>query len=504
MIAPLKYSGAIFLGKHMDLITQFIDRWAKNHTAIFIHVFGDALLDQDYDVKVSRISPECSNVNILLSETDQPSRQHPGGAANVCYQLNNFNIVARLFCFIDEPAFSIIRQKLKYWGHILLPEGFFIPRKKRDYENGFVVGRRDIERPNYGCDVSDLQKKIVEFHQIFQIEPNAIIFSDYNKGFFSNNFGVKDVPCKCITIVDPKKPPLDRWYGCTVFKPNSKEALELSGFTDWKQQCDFFQNELNCKAVVITQEGNGVVGKVDDYFEYRPNLKINPIDIIGAGDCFIGIFTTALLLGFTYEESAIIAFHAGLLYVQKGRVMFGPWSFCCDGKIVKNVDVLRNRIYKLVFANGCFDLMHGGHIELLRFAKSKGDRLVVALNSDNSIRRLKGESRPILPLVERMKIISELESVDFVVSFDDDTPEKLVEKIRPDILVKGEDWKGREVAGANYVNEVCYAPLLEGHSTTQIINKITSCKICSTCNPHTDKVDPSDSPCNTCSPCSGT
>ncbi len=466
------------MNMNLSLLQQFAKRLDENKKTIFIHVIGDSMIDEDYKVKVNRISPECVNVNILLSEEDKPFRKFPGGAANVCYQLKNFGTINRLFTFIDREAYDIIRSHgVDYWAYTELPPGHFVPRKRRFYEKGFqVVKRWDIERPNYGLEtVYSLQMNLCLNWIAFQAEPDIIIFSDYNKGIFSGDFCLQWLNTKAITIVDPKAAPINRWRGCTVFKPNSKEAEILSGEKDWRRQCDFFQKELGCKAVVITQEGSGVVGKADDYFEYRPNFTIRPIDIIGAGDCFIGMFGLALVHGFSYEEAAIIAFHGGLMYVQQeSRGSFGPWSFHYAGKLLSNLDIFKNRDYRLVFTNGCFDLFHSGHLHTLETAKSKGDKLIVGVNSDESIRRLKGETRPILPLGERLKLLAALECVDFVVPFEEDTPIKLIEKVKPDVLVKGDDWKGKEVAGANFVKEVCYVPLVEGHSTSQIIAKIKS------------------------------
>jgi D-beta-D-heptose 7-phosphate kinase/D-beta-D-heptose 1-phosphate adenosyltransferase len=464
----------------MELLQRFAQCLDRNDKAVFIHIIGDSILDDDYQVKVSRISPECANVHVLLSENDIPFRRFPGGAANVCYQLNNFNIVSRLFTFIDPEAYRVIRNHgIKYLGGVDLPKGSYIPRKKRFYEKGFqVVARWDIELPRYGLDDAEfrqLQAKLASHWQIFQIEPDVMIFSDYNKGIFSGDFKLSWYDTKAVTIVDPKAAPLDRWAGCTVFKPNSKEAEVLSGHKDWQRQCDFFQKELNCKAVVITQEGDGVVGKTGDYFEYRPKCNVKPMDIIGAGDCFIGVLGLAISHGFSFEDAAKIAFHGGLMYVQqKQRGTFGPWSFHSHGKILKNWEFLKNREYKLVFTNGCFDLIHSGHLQTLEFAKSKGDKLVLGVNSDDSIRRLKGDSRPILPLLERMKLLAALDCVDYVIPFEEDTPQRLIEDIKPDVLVKGADWIGKEVAGMDCVKEVCYVPLVEGHSTSEIIKKIKS------------------------------
>ena len=130
------------------------------------------------------------------------------------------------------------------------------------------------------------------------------------------------------------------------------------------------------------------------------------------------------------------------------------------------------RDFHLAFTNGCFDILHEGHLNTLRFAKSKGDKLVVALNSDASIKRLKGEGRPIKPLDQRMAVMAALDMVDFVVSFDEDTPQQVIEKIRPDALIKGADWETGAIVGSDIVPEVYRAPILEGLSTTRFVQGV--------------------------------
>lgn len=464
----------------MDLISDFVNKF--NEKEVCIHVIGDSMIDVEYQVKVSRISPECPNVNILLSEDDLPCRKLPGGAANVCYQLNNFNVVSRLFTFIDLEAYQIIRNYgIKYWGAIFLPKNCYVPRKRRFYEKGFqVVARIDIEKSRYGLDdatIRWLQSNLCRNWPVYQIEPHVIIFSDYNKGIFSNDFKLKWFKTEAITIVDPKALPLERWEGCTIFKPNAKEAEFLSGLKNWKDQCNFFQKKLNCHAVVITREGDGVVGKEgEDYFEYNPNIAIKPLDIIGAGDCFIAILGLAVGYGFSVKDAAQIAFHGGLTYVQqRQRGMFGPWSFHSNGKIVDIDKIIKLKsVYKedFTFTNGCFDGgLTLGHIECLKYAKSLGHKLIVGINSDESVERLKGVGRPIFKLNDRMKIVAALEYVDFVVPFEEDTPLSVIEKILPKFVVKGGDYKPEDVVGFG-LTDVVICPRYDCSSTTDKIKAI--------------------------------
>jgi D-beta-D-heptose 7-phosphate kinase/D-beta-D-heptose 1-phosphate adenosyltransferase len=462
----------------MSVISNFLQ--SNSSRRLKIHVIGDGMVDEYYKVKVTRISPESPNVCVMLSETDTPDALLPGGAANVCYQLRNFNVQTNLFCWTDLQADGVYQRSGLGGVWVTLPEGLKIPRKKRYFDGDVQVSDRwDVERINCGLkeDLGTYQRLVagnLVAHLACGVD--AIILSDYNKGVFANHFSFvdaireqhRDIPI----IVDPKKGPLSKWHGCTVFKPNAVEALELSGQTDWKSQCHFFKDELWCDAVIITQSGNGVVGLADRFFEYRPAHSVNATKIMGAGDCFIGILALAIGHGFSIEDAAALAFEAGALYVQNNSYQpITPWQLQKQSKFV-SPDELVSRNYKLVFANGCFDILHSGHLESLRFAKSKGDRLVVAVNSDASVSRLKGPKRPVVPLSERMEMLAALECVDYVVSFEDDSPQDLIERIVPDVLIKGEDWKNKPVAGTDVVKEIYFVPLVEDKSTTNIIEKI--------------------------------
>jgi D-beta-D-heptose 7-phosphate kinase/D-beta-D-heptose 1-phosphate adenosyltransferase len=460
----------------MREISKFLER--NGAKKLSVYVIGDGMVDEYYKVRVTRISPESPNVCVMLSETDQPDALLPGGAANVCYQLRNFNCTAKLFCWTDGYADRVYDEAgLTYQG-TALPGELRVPRKKRYFDGDIQVSDRwDVERFNCGLG-EDLEKW--QDHVAWQVQcgfvqdsPDVVILSDYNKGLFFNGaedfmHRVGSVPI----IVDPKRGPLDKWKGCTVFKPNAVEAEALSGLAHWKDQCRFFKQELGCNAVVITQSGHGVVGLTDKFFEYRPAHEVNASKIMGAGDCFISILALAIGHGFKVEEASALAFEAGALYVQnKTYQPITPWQLQKQSKFVSPGELV-NRTYKLVFTNGCFDILHSGHLESLRIAKSKGDKLVVAVNSDASVSRLKGPKRPVVPLEERMELLAALECVDYVVSFEEDMPQNLIEKIKPDVLIKGADWQHKHVAGADVVKEVCFVPLVSDKSTTNIIEKI--------------------------------
>lgn len=195
--------------------------------------------------------------------------------------------------------------------------------------------------------------------------------------------------------------------------------------------------------------------------------------VIGAGDCFAAFLALAFAHGFGVRDCAEVAFKAGAVYVQNVRnrpVSLYELLRYEDPIAAKYMDPVVGPGEKLVFVNGVHDLLHVGHAESLRFARGKGDRLVVALNSDASARRLKGPSRPVIPLEDRMRMVASLEFVDFVTSFDEDTPLECLRRVRPDVLVKGADYAKKEVVGADLVKEVHLCPLVDGVSTTAIVN----------------------------------
>lgn len=446
--------------KNMDTLQKFLqfDLGKK----IAVAVVGDTMIDEYHHVHVNRISPEFP-IPVMLSENSEPDEAVPGGAANVAYQFHHFNAEAMLVGVLDERAERAYRGRMNLDYAVQVRQSL-VPRKKRFYHDGFPLCRFDIERPHYG---QSLQKTVFSIPKA-----DVTIFSDYDKGLFDTGWHKPYLPT-CLSIVDPKNN-LSRWRGCSILKPNSVEAEKLSGKKDWVEQCRWLQSDVNCGAVVITQGGDGVVGlDGNSFFEYRSSaFNPAPRSVIGAGDCFMAFLAMAVARGMSIRDAAVVAFEAGAVYVRSNhnkpitRLELGRHSGVC-GKIVRPDDMVWPRKGKLVFANGCFDAgLTSGHVSCLQFARNQGDCLVVAVNSDNSVRRLKGPGRPIVPLDQRMFVLSGLECVDYVVSFDDDTPQGIIHKIRPDIVVKGGDYRTADVIGSD-ICEVRLSPLVECLSTTE-------------------------------------
>lgn len=446
----------------MNIVEKFIKSFDDSNNNKII-VFGDNIIDEHYQCEITRISPE-HPIPIIKLNGKKPIKTS-GGAAKVYEQI---------FRFINAYFISVEEHHGNYNARI--------PVKSRYYCGKNQVSRIDCEFENYKLNdeqLADVRNVLLNYFNELKRESNVLVLSDYNKGLFDEQY-IQSILSSCediITIVDPKLGPASKWRGCTIFKPNFKEAVAMTGSTDWKTQCDILMKETNCKTCVITNEDKGVYYKTDQgYGEYIPKNKVDVKSVVGAGDCFISFIAICQSLKFDIKESIEIAFFASSIYVQKlnGYAVdlddLIKYNDNCSAKIVdSNFDFNEEN---LVFTNGCFDAgLTPGHIECLKFAKKQGNKLVVALNSDASVQRLKGENRPIYSLEERMKIVSSLEFVDYVTWFEEDTPYEIIKKIKPKKIIKGGDYKPEDVVGKEFA-EVIIFNLENCLSTTEKLNRL--------------------------------
>lgn len=458
------------------IIKSLIDKNFTRRPKIL--VIGDSMIDQYYDVEVTRISPEAP-VLIMRSDFDFPCETRCGGAANVAYQLNHWNVDCTLLSVMNFRDVEIFERH----GLQVIPIASEtpIPRKKR-FHQGQEIIRWDVEnlahKPEYTEELMRRLDDLLLRARVTEQPYDVVILSDYDKGIFTDFKKTQEMITICHTygvrtIVDPKNEPIEKWTGCSIFKPNSVEAGRLTGRATLKEQVIKLAEKLYKSDIVVTAGGSGVAiyNSNSGYSEYTPPRKVRAESYIGAGDCFIAHLSLAVSHGFNLSDAVEIAFKAGEVYVQrKHNTPVGP----LDIQNSKFVDprTLIERNFKLVFTNGCFDVLHTGHITTLEFAKTKGDRLVVALNVDETIRSLKGEGRPINCLEDRKKMIAAMSCVDYVVDFSEDSPYNIIKMIKPDVLVKGGDYTRATVRSAELVPEVYLAPLVEGHSSSKIIKKL--------------------------------
>ncbi|MHC5173542.1 MAG: PfkB family carbohydrate kinase, partial [Planctomycetota bacterium] len=345
-------------------------------------------------------------------------------------------------------------------------------------------------------------QRLLEVYQEQLSQCDVVCLQDYNKGLLEPAF------CQQLITLAHKAgkkilvdPPADHDYckfsGATLITPNRKETSHAVGFeigtiADAERASLQLREQLDLDAVVITLDKEGAYLRTQDMAKQLSILPRTVYDVTGAGDMMLAMLAVALAAGQDEETSLQLANIASGLEVEK----FGVATVSVDeivneiisthqgktGKIhdveelVKHLDYHRQQKDTIVFTNGCFDVLHRGHIEYLKFCKDRGDIVVLGLNSDNSVRQLKGPERPVNNQHDRAAVLAAMESIDYITIFDELDPLELIKQVRPDILVKGADWGDKGVIGREFVEScggrVELAPLLDGKSSTQTINKL--------------------------------
>jgi D-beta-D-heptose 7-phosphate kinase / D-beta-D-heptose 1-phosphate adenosyltransferase len=331
---------------------------------------------------------------------------------------------------------------------------------------------------------------------------DIVCLQDYNKGVLAESF------CKQVirlaaqagkkVLIDPS-PITDyaKYAGATLITPNRQETrlgvgFEIKTIDDAKRAAKQLVKKLKLESIVITLDKEGAYLKSPGFDEQVPTRPRNVYDVTGAGDTVLATLAIMLAAGCDYRTAVQLSNIAGGIEIEK----FGGATVTIDEVIaeiaylnrgsagkIRSVDSLtgelawrRKRNQKIVFTNGCFDVIHRGHIEFLKFCKLHGDIVVLGLNSDKSVKIIKGPDRPIHNQLDRAEVLSALETVDYITIFDEPDPLKLIEKVKPDVLVKGRDWEKKGVIGADFVKsnggKVVLAPLVEGKSSTAVIEKM--------------------------------
>jgi D-beta-D-heptose 7-phosphate kinase/D-beta-D-heptose 1-phosphate adenosyltransferase len=332
---------------------------------------------------------------------------------------------------------------------------------------------------------------------------DGVLVSDINKGVLSapllreliSGANRRGVPI----VIDPRlSTDYSIYRGATAITPNRYETETATGIklTDrdaWRTAADSLVRKLRLRACLVTLDRDGMYlaesGGRGSFIATSPR---EVYDVTGAGDVVLAVFGLLAIAGLGFASAGALAnIAAGIEVGRLGTEIISredlaralaPRQESIEQKIV-SADELRALLeprrragQRIIFTNGCFDLLHAGHLQLLSFARAQGDVLVVGINSDRAVRMIKGEHRPIYPASERARILAALEMVDYVVVFDDHRAEGIIHDVRPDVLVKGSDWRGRQVDGQEFVEsnggQVLLAPLLEGHSTTSTIARL--------------------------------
>lgn len=468
---------------------------------LHIAVIGDVMLDHYIWGACERISPEAPVPVVSVSKESTLL----GGAGNVVNNLHTLGAKVSLLSVVgkDENAkqMQMLLEAQNIKATLVEEQGRRTTKKSRVVASNQQVIRYDDESKTNISLAS--QMKLLEALQQNLFSYDMVILSDYAKGVLTPNL-CKDIISMCRdmnkdVLVDPKGRDYAKYTGATLLTPNKKEAIEASKIeikddATLAQALHLFKNDfaLDYSLITLSEEGIGVL---DKEVKIIPTVAREVFDVTGAGDTVIASLAVALCAKLNIEEAcefankaaAVVVAKVGSATVSLNEVEEYEHSLNqgqSESKIkdFEQIERIAKRLKaqgrKIVFTNGCFDILHRGHATYLQKAKELGDILILGLNSDESIRRLKGETRPINNLEDRAFLIGALESVDFVVPFTEDTPYELIKRITPNVLVKGADYEGKEVVGSDVADELVLIEFVAGKSTTNLIEKIGNRETC--------------------------
>jgi len=458
-------------------------------------VVGDVMLDRYWHGPAARISPEAPVPIVNVKQIEE----RPGGAANVALNIAALGAKSKIVGLVgDDEAAQSIKDSL----HSVHVETDFVTvtnaptiTKLRVLSRHQQLIRLDFEESFADVDSTAMINKMS--NALDQSNP-VIVFSDYNKGSLADvqkmiqlakSRGVK-------VLVDPKGTSFEKYRGATLLTPNLSEFEGVVGHC--KNDQELFERarqlikDLQLEALLVTRSEHGMT-LIREHQEpfHLPTQAQEVFDVTGAGDTVIAVLAASIAAGSSFEDACALA-NAGAgvvvgkigtstvntielanaVYSQQ-EIGFGVLT---ESQLQLAVKLAQHRGEKVVMTNGCFDILHAGHVSYLNTAREQGDRLIVAVNSDQSVRDLKGEGRPINTADRRMAVLAGLGAVDWVVEFCEDTPQRLIAGILPDLLVKGGDYTPEQIAGGAEViangGEVRVLQFKDGCSTTEIIKTI--------------------------------
>ncbi|MBO5713452.1 MAG: D-glycero-beta-D-manno-heptose 1-phosphate adenylyltransferase [Clostridia bacterium] len=453
-------------------------------------VIGDAILDCQILGKFTHKSAE-ANVNVYFEEDVS---YIVGGAGNVALNLIEANQKVKFCSVIGSDNYGKILTKLLNKKGIdtsllVLDDNRKTTLKTRYFVDDTQVFRSDNEDV---FDIStDVENALIDICKKEIPLSNIVVISDYAKGVITysliekiveiaTNSGVK-------TVVDPKTCDFTKYKNCTYIKPNLKEFTEMKAYGNFDGKIENVALDIINKngndGIIITlgKKGMTAVDKSGKAFSVD-GIDCNVVDVCGAGDTALAYVVTGVVNGFSLDNVISLANKASSVklatkgaYAVNVNSVISPLKKVVD---INNVNLLKATLNgkKVVFTNGCFDIIHKGHVECLKKASKLGDVLVVGVNSDKSVKRLKGNDRPFNLIDSRVSVLSAFSFVDYVVVFDEDTPYNLIKALSPDVLVKGDEYANTQVVGQDIVEnnggKVVFIEMEEGYSTTNVANKI--------------------------------
>ena len=461
-----------------------------------ILVIGDLMIDHYLWGSCERISPEAPVQVINVSSESTVL----GGAGNVINNLKALGAQVDVISVIGECQVADELKALLSSIHIntqylVIQKDRVTSKKSRIISAHQQVVRFDRESVDEIDNNSEIA--ITNFYKSIVSNYDVILLSDYGKGVLT--FGLTQSliaianKSKKKLLVDPKGSDFSKYKGAYLLTPNKKEAIEATNVDIKDNQSlieaiKILKKQCNLRVSLITLSEQGVA-IFDNELRIHPTVAIEVFDVTGAGDTILASLGFALACNKSIDEAVKFANLASGVVVGKvgsstatiNEIIEYESSINKSNSFehIKTLDEissivceLKNKNKKIIFTNGCFDILHLGHIKYLEKAKSFGDILILGLNSDSSIQKLKGENRPINTQDDRAYILASLEVVDYLVIFEEDTPINLINMIKPDVLVKGSDYEDKDVVGADVAKELKLVKFIDGKSTTKIIERI--------------------------------
>ena len=459
-------------------------------------VIGDLMIDHYLWGKCERISPEAP-VQVVAIEKETAVL---GGAGNV---INNLSALGANVSVLSVIGHDTNAEELKEMlsnidvniETLVVEEGRYTSKKSRIIASQQQVVRYDKESTDdiYKASKLEIIKNFKEHINSYEI----VIFSDYGKGVLTTELTQELIKIANAynkkVLVDPKGEDYSKYSGAYLLTPNKKEAIEaskvnikdkatlLEAITKLKNDCS-----LAIGLITLSEDGIAIY---DEELRKHPTVAREVYDVTGAGDTVIASLAFSLACGYDIDKAVkfsnlsagVVVGKIGSATATLNEIIEYESSFnksTSDSHIKSLQEIallseeLKKRGKKVVFTNGCFDILHVGHVKYLEEAKSYGDVLILGLNSDESVRRLKGSTRPVNTEDDRAYILASLEAVDYVVKFYEDTPYELIKAVKPHILVKGGDYEGKEVVGQDIADELRLVNFVEGKSTTKTIERI--------------------------------
>jgi D-beta-D-heptose 7-phosphate kinase / D-beta-D-heptose 1-phosphate adenosyltransferase len=459
-------------------------------------VVGDLMIDHYLWGSCERISPEAP-VQVVNVKSESAVL---GGAGNVINNLRALGAEVDVIsvvggCEISNELKALLKNISVSTQHLITQKDRITSKKSRIIASQQQVVRYDRESSD---EISaESQKSILDSFTSIIANYDVVLLSDYGKGVLTSSLTqslitVANKAGKKV-MVDPKGLDYSKYTGAYLLTPNKKEASEATqitikddesltqAITQLKTQCD-----LDISLITLSEQG---VAIYDDELRTHPTVAREVYDVTGAGDTVLASLGFALACGYQIDDAVKFSnLAAGVVVGKIGSATAtlneiieyeSSLNKSTSDEHIKTFEEitilgeeLKARGKKIIFTNGCFDILHAGHVRYLETAKSYGDVLILGLNSDRSVKALKGKNRPINTQLDRAYILAALEAVDYVVVFDEDTPYDLIKSIKPHVLVKGGDYEGKAVVGQDIANELKLVQFVDGKSTTKTIERI--------------------------------